>query len=77
MANMANDSDFILPLGDPQDEDTSDEIIEVMFKSQVANKKKRSAKAKSTNTGNEITTKSQAKTSWVWDYFIKKRSEKG
>jgi hypothetical protein len=31
-----------------------------------------------TNTGNEITTtKSQAKTSWVWDYFIKKHGEKG
>jgi hypothetical protein len=76
---MASDtSDFILPLGDPQDEDTSDEVVEVMPESQVANKKKRSAKAKSTNTGNEITTtKSQAKTSWVWNYFIKKRDDKG
>src|SRR2546430_2236000 len=75
---MASDtSDFILPLGDPQDEDTSDKVVEVMPKSQVANKKKRSAKAKSTNTGNEITTKSQAKTSWVWNYFVKKHDDKG
>ena len=76
---MASDtSDFILPLGDPQDEDTSDEVVEIMPESQVANKRGRPAKAKSTNASNEITTtKSQAKQSWVWDYFIKKRTEKG
>lgn len=53
---MASDtSDFILPLGDPQDEDISDEVVEVIPESQVANKKG----------------------SWVWDYYIKKRGEKG
>jgi len=65
--------DFILPLGDPQDEDTSDEVVEVIPETQVANKKKCPAKTKSTNTDNE--TKSQIKTSWVWDYFIKKHND--
>src|SRR5438270_160381 len=73
----SNTSDFILPLGNSQDEDTSDEVIEVMPELQVANKRGCPAKAKSTNASNEITTtKSQAKQSWVWDYFIKKCTEK-
>ena len=66
MANMANDSDFILPLGDFQNEDTSsDEVVEVI------------PELLAIQLPSLTTTKSQAKASWVWNYFIKKRNEKG
>lgn len=84
MTNYSS-SDYILPLSDSQYEDTSsDEVVEVI--PEVV-RRGRPAKAKSTNTGNEIkdqtpvqpslTSKSQAKTSWVWDYFVKRCNEKG
>jgi len=66
MANMANDSDFILPLGDFQNEDTSsDEVVEVI------------PELSAIQPPSLTTTKSQAKASWVWNYFIKKRNDKG
>ena len=77
---MANDSDYALPLSDSHDDTTSsDEVVEVIPESPVV-KRGRPAKAKSTNTSNEmenqtsLMTKPQTKTSWVWDYFIKKHS---
>src|SRR5256885_16529368 len=65
MANMANDSDFILPLDDFQNEDTnSDEVVEVI------------PELLAIQLPSLTTTKSQAKASWVWNYFIKKRNKK-
>ena len=59
MANMANDSDFILPLGDFQNKDTSsDEVVEVISELLVI------------QLPSLTTTKSQAKASWVWNYFL-------
>src|SRR5436305_1200184 len=66
---------------DFQHEDiSSNEVVEIIPEPQVVKRRGRPVKAKSTNTGNEIEDqtslilKSQ-KTSWVWNYFIKKHSD--
>jgi hypothetical protein len=87
---MAADDSYVLPLSDSQNEDFSDEVVEIVQVPELPVRKKsgRPAKGKqnastSRDQENVITpeletrAKIPTKISWVWDYFVKKCNEKG
>src|SRR3954471_36203 len=59
---MANDNSYILPLSDSINEDSSDEVTEIVQEQVLPV---------------PSITKPQIKVSWVWTHFIKKHNEKG
>lgn len=83
---MTDNNDYILPLSDSQNENSSDEVIEIVQRPKLSAKKKKGHPPKTYSSIDELATQTstpseetttKSKVSWVWNHFIKKHNEKG
>jgi hypothetical protein len=83
---MTDNNDYILPLSDSQNENSSDEVIEIVQIPKLSKKKKKGHPPKTYSSIDELVTQTstpseetttKSKVSWVWNHFIKKHNEKG
>ena|SRR5688572_10028175 len=83
---MTDNNDYILPLNDSQNENSSDEVIKIVQRPKLLAKKKNGYPPKTYSSINKLATQTstpsekittKSKVSWIWNDFIKKYNEKG